>query len=369
VSKWADIDARPAGEIAATTIVAGIPLFIRPLRQLARQGWAHARVLVGDDQQAETVWRCLRLHPVPHTMAVEVVRADKAGSGAALTLSASAIYLSDDLAAAHSAGTRPAAAIEIRQRSDMRAAEHMLYARIRKSVDADGLFAHYLIRPLTVPLTRMLLGTRVSPNQVTITALLAGLCAAACAADGTRSLTITAGLLYWLGNAIDCIDGDLARLRLQSSKMGEWLDSMTDEISTFTLLAGLGVGLWHSHAGREWLILGLAGSVVGALTVARLYLELHRRRMPIDSAQFPWFFQDAGAPKPDPPGAPASLLGRVGRLLTFLVRRDANVTIVAALLIVDLRQWAVALMALGIAFGAALTVVHFVVMARRRVRA
>lgn len=351
--RWAEIDARSAaGELPATAIVGGIPLAVRPLRQLARLGWTAARVVVNDGPAAAAMRRALARYPV--ALAVEVATAP--APGAALALDGRAVYARDALA-----GADPEPLVRVRSRGDAARAESLLYAQIRKSVAADGFIAHHLIRPLTRPLTRALLGTRVSPNQVTALALLVGLAAALCAALGGYRCTAIAGGLYWLGNALDCVDGDLARLRLQSSKLGEWLDSMTDEISTFSLLAGLGIGLHRDGAGPLWLAVGIGGALIGALTVARLYVDLHRMGLPIDSAQFPWWF--ARPPASEPP--PRSRLGNLAHGFTYLIRRDANVTGVALLLLLDLRRLAISLVALGAAIGAAVTIAHYAIVAAR----
>jgi phosphatidylglycerophosphate synthase len=350
----AEIDGRFSdGELAPTAIVGGIPLAVRPLRQLARLGWTRARVVVNDAAAVRAMQSALARYPV--AMAVEVVT----GTGPSeLLLDGRAIYARDALAGARV----PEPMLRVRTGADAARAESLLYAQIRKSVAQDGFIAHHLIRPLTRPLTRALLGTRVSPNQVTFLALAAGVAAAVFAALGGYRNTALAGGLYWLGNALDCVDGDLARLRLQSSKLGEWLDSMTDEISTFSLLAGLGVGLYRDGAPTFWLAVGVGGSLIGALTVARLYVDLHRMGLPIDSAQFPWWFSK---PKDAAP-APPTRLGAIAHGFTYLIRRDANVTGVALLLVLDLRRLAISLVALGAAIGAAVTIAHYVITYSRR---
>ena len=355
----AEIDGRCAdGELPPTAIVGGIPLAVRPLRQLARLGWRRARVVVDDAAAVRAMHDALARYPV--TLAVEVATRSAASD---LRLDGRAIYARDALAAMAAAQpVAPEPLLRVRTRADAARAEALLYAQIRKSVAQDGFIAHHLIRPLTRPLTRALLGTRVSPNQVTALALAAGLAAAICAALGGYSATAIAGGLYWLGNALDCVDGDLARLRLQSSKLGEWLDSMTDEISTFSLLAGLGVGLYRDGAPPLWLAVGVGGSLIGALTVARLYLDLHRMGLPIDSAQFPWWFSKPPAAEPPP----RTRLAAIGNGFTYLIRRDANVTGVALLLLLDLRRLAISLVALGAAIGAVVTIAHYAITYSRR---
>ncbi len=352
----AEIDARGAAdELAATAVVGGIPLAVRQLRQLARLGWSAVRVVVNDAAAVAAMHDAIARHPV--ALEVQVVTRS---APSRLLLDGRAIYAREALAA----GRAPEPLIRLRSRADAARAESLLYAQIRKSVAQDGFIAHHVIRPLTRPLTRALLGTRVTPNQVTALALAAGVLAAVFAAFGGYRNTAIAGGLYWLGNALDCVDGDLARLRLQSSKLGEWLDSMTDEISTFSLLAGLGIGLYRDAAGPLWLAVGIGGALVGALTVARLYVDLHRLGLPIDSAQFPWWFQKP--PSDQPPAK--TRLGSIAHGFTYLIRRDANVTGVALLLVVDLRRVAISLVALGAAIGAAVTIAHYVITSSRRRR-
>jgi hypothetical protein len=43
---------------------------------------------------------------------------------------------------------------------------------------------------------------------------------------------------------LDCCDGEIARLKLLSSKMGAWLDTIVDELSSVGYMAALG---WHCH--------------------------------------------------------------------------------------------------------------------------
>lgn len=367
----AELDARAEpGEIAATAVVGGIPLVVRGLRQLARRGWRAVRVVVADADAARAVEAALARDPVPASLAVDVTieTASIAAGAPVLSLDARAIHRTGDIPGPDQAvtGDRPEPLVRVRTAADVPAAERALFAQIRKSVDLDGVISYYVIRPLARVLTRALLPTRVAPNHVTFGALTCALAAALLAASGDVRAAAGSGALYWLGGALDHVDGELARLRLQSSKLGEWLDAMTDELSTFSLLAGLGVGLWRSGAGPLWLWIGCGGAAIGALAVARLYVDLHRLGLPIDTAQFPWFFAVGGNQPAEP--RERSPLGLLFYGLSFLVRRDANVTLVALVLLAGWRQLATALIATGALVAATVTVTHYAVMATRRAR-
>src|SRR5262249_19484630 len=235
------------------------------------------------------------------------------------------------------------------------AAERPLFRLLRKSVDLDSVVAYYAMRPLSRLPPRLLVPTPVTPNQVTMLALLSGVTAAISAASGEYAI---AGILFWLGAAMDCVDGDLARLRLQGSRLGEWLDTLADDVSTLGLLLGLGVGLAADGYGPTWQLLGIVGALCGLGTEAKLYLDLHRLGLPIDTAQYPWFF-----------GSPGGRPGRLGRAFyacSFLFRRDAFVTLVAILLCGGARRAPFLILFGGALVFAGMLAVHMWVTRRRQ---
>ena len=314
------IDAR---DPAVLERVAGLPLLLRHARMLSRSGTRSARFFVGAEGRP-AVEAILRRAPVD--LAVEVVTGPP--DGPAL-----------DGALVYTASLEPAG--DARTPAGRLAADRELERRIKKSVDLDGVVAYYVMRPLSRLLTRILLPTRITPNQVTLCALVCGLAAALSAARGG---TLLAGILYWLGAAIDCVDGDLARLRLQGSRLGEWLDTLADDVSTLAVVLGLGIGLAADGYGQGWQVFGIVGAGVGLLTAAKLYADLHRLGLPIDTAQYPWFFGSPGT-RPGP-------LGRLFYAVSFLFRRDAFVTVVSILLVTDFRRLALLLLAGGtLVFG------------------
>lgn len=339
-------------------MVCGLPLVARHARLLGRLGWSRLRV-VCDPAEREAIAAALARYPADRPIAVEV-SCEAAGADAPeapVELDACGVYGRERLEAARP-GERLAPDVAVRGPRDAAAARRFLFSQIRKSVELDGAISYYVMRPIGRVLTRLLVDTRVSPNQVTVCALACGLSAAVLVGLGGSTRAAIAGLLYWLGGVIDHVDGELARLRLSSSKVGEWLDSMTDEASTFSLLVGLGVGLWRDGHGGGWAVVCIAAAALGASAVARIYVDLHRQGLPIDTAQFPWFFQsgDAGAP---------SLVSRVIGAAGWIVRRDANVTFTAVLLLVDRRAVAAAVIAAAAVFGFGLTAVHYAVVGRR----
>lgn len=358
---WARIE-HTQGDLSLTTMVGGTTLALRHARTAARVGWTGLRFVVDDEHERSSIQAHFAQEPAPEGFKLEFGRSEvnQRQPDEAL-LRGSGIYLRDSLAKVE-AGTEPEPDFALQEASDAKKAETYLYGQIRKSVELDGVIAYYVMRPLARVFTRILLNTSVSPNQATLSALACGIGAAICAGIGGATCVALAGILYWLGGVLDCIDGELARMRLQSSKIGEWLDSMVDEFSTVSLIAGLGIGMTRDGYGSEWMLLGFAGAAVAIMTLGPMYADLHRRKLPIDTAQFPWFFGTASASTTD---GPDGFFGKAVNIIGYFIRRDANITGTALLLIFNLRRVSLGIMLGAFAVASLLLITHYTVMKMR----
>lgn len=100
----------------------------------------------------------------------------------------------------------------------------------------DGLVSRYLNRPLSRPAARLLAPTPVTPNMVTVFTLLLACAAGAMVAAGW---TIAGGIAIQAVSVIDGVDGDLARLKLMSTRFGAVLDAVTDRYADAIMLGGM----------------------------------------------------------------------------------------------------------------------------------
>jgi hypothetical protein len=363
---WARLDARAgegiAPEIGPRTRLAGLTLLMRHLRMAARLGWAGVAIVVdGADERAE-LEAALASEPSPPPLAVTIVDAgaparDRQDVARHVPLLLRAVYARDALVAAADAETAPAPLAEIRQPEDLGAAEAALVRGLRKTVSHDGVVAYYVMRPISRLLARALVDTRVTPNQITLLALACGVAGGVLIGTGGADRAALGGLLVWTAGVIDCVDGDLARLRIEGSRLGQWLDTLADDLTTFGLLAGLGAGLYRDGAGPLWLWVGGVGALLWAVTEGKLYADIHRLGLPVDTAQYPWFFGD-------PSRAPAPGAGLASRLMNaagFLFKRDATLTAIALLLLFDHRRPALAMLAAGSAVMFVLLLVQLAV--------
>jgi phosphatidylglycerophosphate synthase len=125
-------------------------------------------------------------------------------------------------------------------------------------------FIHYFIW-LLGPIERGLLAARLTPNTLTLGALLA--CAGAGFAIATGHMA-TAGWLYVAAGGLDILDGRLARATGKQSEAGAFLDSVTDRWGELLVFSGFAWFLRDSY----WLLavmLAIAGSMMVSYTRAR----------------------------------------------------------------------------------------------------
>lgn len=138
-------------------------------------------------------------------------------------------------------------------------AERKLWASLTST--ADGLVDRFFNRPLGRPLSKLLVRTSISPNQVSLSSILIGVASAWFFA---RGYFITGALIFQLCAIIDCVDGDLARALFKQSRLGKWLDLGGDQVVHFSVFAAIGIGVARTDPSLPALTLG-ASAALGVL--------------------------------------------------------------------------------------------------------
>ena len=127
----------------------------------------------------------------------------------------------------------------------------------------DGPVARHLNRPVSRWLSRYLVRTTVTPNQVSLASWILSCVAAGLMALGGYPALAAGGVLAQLASIIDGCDGEIARLKYSQSKFGGWFDAVLDRYADAFLLFGL---MWHEFASTGAylpLLLGFA-AIVGS---------------------------------------------------------------------------------------------------------
>ena len=117
-------------------------------------------------------------------------------------------------------------------------AERRLYGDLGSPIDTRlDIVLH---RRLSRPLSRTAVALGISPNAITVASGIVGLARRRCVALGAPAALIGGLLLYVLAVVLDHADGEVARLTLTESALGEWLDVVADTVVHTTLVLALG---------------------------------------------------------------------------------------------------------------------------------
>ncbi len=119
----------------------------------------------------------------------------------------------------------------------------LLGALARRTERRDSYLAALIDRRLSRPVTRLFLPMPLTPSGVTLLSVAAGLVGAAGLAT-TSYATRVGGVLCLLASIVlDCVDGEVARARLEQSPAGARLDVVGDYVVHLAVFAGLATGL------------------------------------------------------------------------------------------------------------------------------
>ncbi|MCH7487940.1 MAG: CDP-alcohol phosphatidyltransferase family protein, partial [Proteobacteria bacterium] len=124
-----------------------------------------------------------------------------------------------------------------------------------------------IARVLVKPLVR----SPVTPNQVTAATLLIALAGAGLFIPGEADLADWGAGLFVLSRFLDHFDGELARQKAMTSRLGYYLDYISGGLSYAALFLCLGVGFASPPLGAWAYVLGGAGA---AAAVASMFLNL-----------------------------------------------------------------------------------------------
>ena len=289
-----------ADDPKASVRIAGLSVRERALRVARRVGATHIEVIDSAAQRAElSAWRAGRTTPLlviradqlVHTpLVAPLVEAMRAGTGDRLLVAAGpdqayagALLAVGEVAAeviaeltrggdtnAFVAGHASTpiqhgevACHAVGTAEERAGAHQLLYRLLIKS--QDNAISRYVFRPVSRRLTRLLVHTPITPNMLSLTVGLMVAVACVLTATADMHLVILGAAIQASSGYIDCCDGEIARLKLMSSRLGAWLDTIVDEFSTLAYMTAIG---WHCHLvwGHPGFDLWLAGVVVGLVT-------------------------------------------------------------------------------------------------------
>jgi phosphatidylglycerophosphate synthase len=162
----------------------------------------------------------------------------------------------------------------IRTEQDRLAAERKLDSWLVKPT--DGIFARFN-RRISIPISRQLIRFPITPNMVSIFTLGVSLLSGIFFAMGGYLYMLAGALTGLFASILDGCDGEVARLKLQESAFGCWLETVCDYLYYLFMFTGMTIGLLRASGARVYLYLGCAlafGAVMSFVTTA-----MQRRRL------------------------------------------------------------------------------------------
>ncbi|MFF1869215.1 CDP-alcohol phosphatidyltransferase family protein [Streptomyces sp. CB03911] len=167
---------------------------------------------------------------------------------------------------------RPAVDLTVRPSiEELRAVIHPEGMLQRRS--AEHWAGRLYMRSISLRITRVLAPvTFITPNGLTYLMMLTGILAGAALVVPGLAGAVLGALLIQVYLLLDCVDGEVARWRRQTSLTGVYLDRVGHYMSEAALLTGLGLraaDLFHRDSGGskwEWAFLGTLAAL-GAILI------------------------------------------------------------------------------------------------------
>ncbi len=156
------------------------------------------------------------------------------------------------------------APIDVTSDAIARQAERALFHSLRKP--QDGWTSRYLNRYISTFISRLLVRTPLRPNQVSVGILGIGMLSAVVAAEGTYGALALAATLFQAQSVLDGCDGEMSRVSHRGSRLGEWLDTIGDDLTNYGFFGGAGLGLYRATGQQLYLLAGAICVVCGLFT-------------------------------------------------------------------------------------------------------
>lgn len=158
------------------------------------------------------------------------------------------------------------------------------FRSLLKSTEVEDPVNICVHRPLAYAFVWSVFRTPLTPNGVTLLAIIAGLASGAFFLFGTSTAMVAAGALLWTAAILDGADGILARAKNQASQFGRALDGAADVIVAVATVFPAFAHLWFKEQNTThlWLMGPAIGLTAVHLWLYDFYKENYLRRTRLD---------------------------------------------------------------------------------------
>jgi CDP-L-myo-inositol myo-inositolphosphotransferase len=156
--------------------------------------------------------------------------------------------------------------IDVDDPAAFKRAENSILADLKDKPN-DGPVSRYLNRPVSIRISRRLADHQITPNQISLFSFLCSVLAAGLFALHSYFALLLGGLMAQFASIVDGCDGEVARLKYQSSAYGGWFDAVLDRYADAFLLFGL---TWHVYTDKTDSFILLIGfmAIIGSFMLS-----------------------------------------------------------------------------------------------------
>ncbi|MBI2342313.1 MAG: CDP-alcohol phosphatidyltransferase family protein [Deltaproteobacteria bacterium] len=215
---------------------------------------------------------------------------------------------------------------------DIPLAERMLTEHIRKNT--NKWVAREINKRISLPISLGLMRLRITPNTITAINAFIGLCAGIGAAGKTYTGVLIGAILFQAASVFDGCDGEVAKLTFRTSKFGEYIDTVSDNLTLAAFLIGMMIHqrrITHSGDAYWWGAFLILGAAL-ILLIMTDYLRKH-----CNSASF-FTFDKEYLQHLSPANAPKWILAIV-KIFKPLFRKDAYALMFLMFAVFGILHW------------------------------
>ncbi|MBI2068079.1 MAG: NTP transferase domain-containing protein [Deltaproteobacteria bacterium] len=222
----------------------------------------------------------------------------------------------------------------------LKEAERILFQAARKPA-TDGFVSSLLNRKISGVISRMLIRLPVTPNQITFSSFLIGLLSSFLISRADYPSVALGGLLFQFASIYDGCDGEVAKIKMAQSKLGEWMDTVSDNLTYLAFFGGVLIASLRQGIFPHTVSVGISAltGIVLSMFVMAFYLIRYTT-----SGSFVTVQQDLTS---DIKNRQQPSLGRLFMSLKFLVKRDFFAFLFMILCLFNKPHWILVFWAIG----------------------
>ncbi|MEO6693696.1 MAG: CDP-alcohol phosphatidyltransferase family protein [Ignavibacteria bacterium] len=130
-----------------------------------------------------------------------------------------------------------------------------------KTIDSEEILDLIIFRPVSFAFVKLIYNTNITPNQISSVALVFGVLSGVLYGFGTYNYFLLGSASFFICNTLDCMDGQLARLKKNGTKIGRVVDGFIDYVTSISVFIGIGIALSYitGNSFYSWMLTISAG--------------------------------------------------------------------------------------------------------------